>query len=78
MWFFGHVAALAPEQFMEHASKADASWEIRARLAQATIMAPIMVRRATWVNRAFVTAALTFTFVALAVADYVRLVAGSI
>jgi hypothetical protein len=46
-------------------------FEIRARLTQVMIMAPIMVRRARWLNRAFLCTALAFVFFAVAEADYV-------
>ena len=70
MWFFRHVAELDPARYIEVAERADAAFETRARLAQVTIMAPIIVRRAQWVNRAFASTALAFAFFALAAADY--------
>jgi Family of unknown function (DUF5706) len=70
MWFFRHVAEHDPVRYVEVAAQADESFETRARLAQVTIMAPIVVRRAQWVNRAFAFTALSFTFFALAAADY--------
>jgi hypothetical protein len=70
MWFFRHVAELDPVRYVEVAERADAAFETRARLAQVTVMAPIMVRRAQWVNRAFASTALAFGFFALTAADY--------
>jgi hypothetical protein len=70
MWFFRHIAELEPARYIEVAEHADAAFETRARLAQVTVIAPIMVRRAQWVNRAFASTALAFGFFALAAVDY--------
>jgi hypothetical protein len=71
MWYYARIAALNPEQFVERMAQADTDFEIRARLWQVAIMAPIMVRRARWVNRAFASTALSFVAFALAATDYV-------
>lgn len=75
MWFYARIAELDPRRFLEVAEGADAVFETRARLAQVTIMAPIMVRRARWLNRAFGTTGLLFVCLALAALDYVIRVA---
>jgi hypothetical protein len=71
MWFYARIAELDPVQFVERTAQADTDFEVRARLGQVAIMAPIMVRRAQWVNRAFASTALSFVAFALAAADYV-------
>ena len=71
MWFYAQIAGLDPKQFVERTAQADSEFEVRARLGQVAIMAPIMVRRAQWVNRAFASTALSFVAFALAAADYV-------
>jgi hypothetical protein len=76
MWFYRHVAELEPARFIERAEQADAVLETRARLAQVTVMAPIMVRRAEWLNRAFASTALAFVAFALAATDYLIRLAG--
>jgi hypothetical protein len=70
MWYYARIAALDPTQFVERTAQADADFEVRARLSQVAIMAPIMVRRARWLNRAFASTALSFVAFALAAADY--------
>jgi hypothetical protein len=70
MWYYARVAELNPVRFVEVAVQADAAFEVRARLAQVAVMAPIMVRRAQWLNRAFACTALAFVSFALAAADY--------
>ncbi len=76
MWFYRTIAKLDRARFIEVAEQADAVFETRARLAQVRIMAPIIVRRANWLNRAFVCTALALGAFALAAADYVIRVAG--
>jgi hypothetical protein len=71
MWHYARVADLDRARFIEIAEQADMVFEIRARLTQVTIMAPIMVRRARWLNRAFLCTALAFVSFAVAAADYV-------
>jgi hypothetical protein len=70
MWFYARVAELDRHRFVEAAERADAAFETRVRLEQVATMAPIMVRRAAWVNRAFGFTALTFVAFALASTDY--------
>jgi hypothetical protein len=71
MWFYAHIAQLEAEAFVQHAiERADADFETRSRLTQVTNMAPIMVRRATFLNRAFASTAVALVFFILAAADY--------
>jgi hypothetical protein len=71
MWFYARIAALDPVQFVERTSQANTDFEVRARLGQVAVIAPIMVRRAQWVNRAFASTALSFVAFAIAAADYI-------
>ena len=76
MWYYARIAELVREprdrvRFIEIAEQADALFETKARLEQVAIMAPLMVKRANWLNAAFGFAALTFVAFALASADYV-------
>jgi hypothetical protein len=70
MWFYGHIAQLDRERFLDCAQQADASWEARARLVQAAIISPLILNRAKWLNRGFTLTALGLTFVAVTAADY--------
>lgn len=71
LWYYGHIAAMPADVFVGRASTATAEWEIRARLTQAAIMAPLMVRRANWLNRSFAATTLSFVSLALTATDYV-------
>jgi hypothetical protein len=69
MWYYNAIAKLDRARFIERAEQADALFEIRARLTPVTIMAPIMVRRARWLNCAFACTALAFVAFAIGAAD---------
>jgi hypothetical protein len=76
MWFYGRIAELDRRRFIYVAEQADEVFETKARLAQVAIMAPIIVRRARWLNRAFVCTALALGAFALGAVDYVIRLAG--
>jgi hypothetical protein len=70
MWFFRHIAELEPSRFIDRAAQADVAFETRAHLAQVATVAPIMVRRAAWLNGAFACTGLALVSFAVAIADY--------
>ena len=58
LWFYARIAEVSPTDFIDTASLVDAHDEARIRLRQVVIMAPIMTRRARWVNRSYLCAVL--------------------
>ena len=73
--FFRQIAYLDRDRLVERGAQAGAGFEAKARLTEVAILAPVLVQRATWVNRAFVLTAGALIALALASADYVVRVA---
>lgn len=58
LWFFARIADVPVDDFVAAGSQVDALRETEIRLRQVATMAPIMCRRASWVNAAYATSAL--------------------
>jgi Family of unknown function (DUF5706) len=70
LWFYAKIAEVRREDFLEAASTVDDERETRIRLLQVATMAPIMRRRANWVNTAYALSALGFVLFVAAGVDY--------
>jgi hypothetical protein len=70
LWFYARIADVRREDFLEAASTVDDERETRIRLLQVATMAPIMRRRANWVNAAYAFSALGFILFVAAGLDY--------
>jgi hypothetical protein len=71
LWFYARIAEVEPDVFVETAAQVTSESETRIRLHQAAVMAPIITRRANWVNGAYAGAALGFLFFVTAAITYV-------
>jgi hypothetical protein len=58
LWFFARIADVDRDSFLKAATEVDDTQEKRIRLLQIATMAPIMRRRADWVNAAYAFSAL--------------------
>jgi hypothetical protein len=69
MWFYRRIARHT-DDFVKQGRNADALFETHQRLTQVANMAPLMVRRADWLNGAFGFTAATLFCLAVAAIDY--------
>lgn len=76
LWFYARIAEVDPDVFVDTAAQITGESETRIRLHQAAVMAPIITRRANWVNGAYAGAALGFLLFVAAAVSYVVQVRG--
>lgn len=76
LWFYARIAELEPAAFVEAAAAVTQAEEIAIRLDQITVMTPIMIRRANWVNAAYAAAGTGFIAFVAATATYLVRLAG--
>lgn len=58
LWFYARIAEVAEDDFVGAVCGVDAARETRIRAQQVATMAPIMTKKAAWLNRAYVFATL--------------------
>lgn len=74
--FYGRIAEVDPDAFVEAASGLTQTSETEVRLRQVAVMAPIMTRRANWVNASFLAAGTGFIAFVMTIVVYLLRLAG--